>query len=534
MTYVITSGCCSDASCVAVCPVNCIHPTPDEPDFGSTATLFVDPATCIDCGACADACPVDAIGPLDRVKPVDAVFIGRNEAFYRDRAERQPVVPKFPATLPHAMPQPHVAVVGTGPAANYTADLLLRSVGAEVTMFDRLPVTGGLLRYGVAPDHPSTRQLGARFTGFLHNPELHLMLGVEIGTDVTTTELAEHFDAVVYATGASTSRDLGIPGERLPGSTSATEFVAWYNAHPDAAGTPHGLSAERAVIIGNGNVALDVARILLTPPEQLATTDIADHALAALRDGNLREVVISARRGPEFASYTLGELHALKHLPDVDLVVADRADIVEVIRAAAPGSAASWLSDVPVVDVDWSAPPPPRRRIVLQFEAVPVELTGRDEVEAIAFADGTKIPTGLVIRAIGYRGLPLADLPFDELTSTIPHRDGVILDRAGEPLPGHYVVGWAKRGATGGIGANRQDAAETVAALTDDLIAGRLPTPSGSAATLRSRLTRRLPAVVDRRGLLAIDAAEQASGRLSGRPRVKLSTRDALIAAARR
>jgi ferredoxin--NADP+ reductase len=490
MAYVITPGCCSDASCVSVCPVNCIHPTPHEPEFGTTATLFVDPRTCIDCGACVDACPVDAIGPADLLRGPDAIFAERNRDYYRDRPVTGHPEPHFPATLPHGLGKLDVAVVGSGPAANYTADLLLRSVGAEVTMFDRLDVAGGLLRFGVAPDHPATRRLGERFAGFLDNPNLHLMLGVGVGTDVSVTDLAAHFDAVVYAIGASTSRDLDIPGEQLAGSISATRFVAWYNGHPEVGEQPLGLDGERAVIIGNGNVALDVARILLADRDRLATTDIAAAALAALRSSRVREVVIAARRGPEHASYTLGELHDLKHLPGVELVVADRPGLADELRAAPSDSSSALLADVPLVPVDWAQPPPDGRRIVLQFDTVPHTIEGTDVVTGVSFTPGPHIPTGLVIRAIGYRGEPLDGLPFDARTHTVPNEHGRVLDESGRPIPGTYVVGWIKRGAKGGIGANRQDAAETVTALIDDIVAGRLPRATRSARSLRARLSR--------------------------------------------
>lgn len=534
MAYVITPGCCSDASCVAVCPVDCIHPSPGEPDFGTTATLFVDPRTCIDCGACADACPVDAIGPADLLSSgPDEVFIERNRAFFDARpAVERPAEPSFPTTLPASVPQLNVAIVGTGPAAFYTADLLLRIAGAEVTMFDRLPVSGGLLRYGVAPDHPATKKLADRFIGFRHNPRLHLMLGAEVGTDISPAELAAHFDAVIYAVGASASKNLGIPGEDLIGSLPATEVVAWYNGHPDATDLPVKLEHERAVLIGNGNVALDVARILLVGPQALATTDIADRALTALASSNVREVVVAARRGPADAAYTGGELHNLCQLAGVDVVVAD----TPALSAARGGDdpQAALIADLPVVPLG-SRPAPDRRRVVFAFGVSPQRVHGAEQVEAIEFTvtgsqDSLTLDTGLAVRAIGYAGRPVAGLPFDPESGRIPHDHGRIRDSG----PGQYVVGWIKRGASGGIGANRQDAADTVRALLDDAVAGRLTGGRGSARHWRAQLRRRFPDLVDKRGLRAIEEAELSLGRAGGRTRIKLSTREELLRAANR
>ena len=538
MPYVITPGCCSDASCVAVCPVDCIHPSPGEPDFGTTATLFVDPRTCIDCGACADACPVDAIGPADLLTAApDAVFIERNATFFIDRpVSETSSEPSFPTTLPAHVPPLRVAIVGTGPAAYYTADLLLRIAGAEVTMFDRLPVSGGLLRYGVAPDHPATKKLADRFTGFLHNPRLHLLLGVEVGTDLTAAELAANFDAVIYAVGASAGKTLGIPGEQLTGSLSATEVVAWYNGHPDAVDLPVQLNTTRAILIGNGNVALDVARILLVGPDRLGSTDIADHALLALASSDVREVVIAARRGPAEAAYTAGELHNLSRLPGVELVVADGAARAEALAVDPIDPQAALLAELPVVELGQPIPAG-RRRIVLAFGLVPQVIRGETAVRAVEF--GTtggrliELETGLVVRAIGYAGRPLTGLPFDPAAGQIPNEHGRILD-GGTVRAGEYVVGWIKRGATGGIGANRQDAADTVQALFADAAAGRLTGAAGSPREFRASVRRRFPGVVDKDGVRAIEAAELERGRANGRIRIKLTTRAELHRAARR
>ncbi|WP_282694465.1 FAD-dependent oxidoreductase [Streptomyces sp. CC208A] len=544
MTYAITQTCCSDATCVAVCPVNCIHPTPDEPDFGTTEMLYIDPKSCIDCGACADACPVDAIFPVDRLTGSLKRYEAVNAAHYEGRAP-VPVLasptfhpwgePSFTRSLPSDFAPIRVAVVGTGPAGMYAAEDLLLHTNAEVTLIDRLPVAGGLVRYGVAPDHPGTKGAGDSLARFHTHPRATVRLGVEIGKDVTPEELAAHHDAVIYAVGAPSDRRLGIPGEELPGSLSATSLVSWYNAHPETAPETVALgAAERVVVVGNGNVALDTARILVSDPAALAGTDIADHALTALRGARVREVVLLGRRGPEDAAYTASELLALGHLPGVDLVV-DTHDprIAEAIDAAAPGDKAALLKDVARETVDWTrGPAAGRRRIVLRLHSAPEEAVGPDAVRAVRVSGAggpVEIPAGLLVRAVGYRGVPLSGLPFDEATGTVPHTAGRV-----DGMPGTYVVGWIKRGPSGGIGANRGCAAETVGSLLADAVEGRLPKPTGSARAFERLARRRSGRLVDARGLAAIDRTERARGAAAGRPRVKLATVPELVAAARR
>ncbi|MFJ2766922.1 FAD-dependent oxidoreductase [Streptomyces sp. NPDC087300] len=541
MTYAITQTCCSDATCVAVCPVNCIHPTPEERAFGSTEMLHIDPKTCIACGACADACPVDAIFPVDRLPAAQREYADINAAYY-DEAEPEPAPegpnfhtwgePSFPRVLPADFAPLKVAVVGTGPAGMYAAQDLLLHTSAEVTLIDRLPVAGGLVRYGVAPDHPATKKVGDTFARFHAHPRVRMHLGLDVGTDVTHEEIAAHHDAVVYAVGAAADRGLAIPGEDLPGSVSAGAFVAWYNAHPDAAPDPVDLSAERVVVVGNGNVALDVARILLADPDALARTDIADHALAALRASKVREVVLLGRRGPEDAAYTRSELLALRHVPGVELVVDDHDPrIAPAIEAAAARDKAGVLQGVALAGPDWREAPAPGRRIVLRFHCTPAEVLGDGRVDAVRVEGGSgecTIRAGALLRAIGYRGVPVAGLPFDEATGTVPHEGGRV---AGEP--GTYVVGWIKRGPSGGIGANRTCAAETVSTLLADAVAGALPAPRHPAKSFQRLVRRRNRKVVDARGLAAIERAEVTRGRRDGRPRVKLATVEELVATAR-
>ncbi|WP_447035674.1 FAD-dependent oxidoreductase [Streptomyces sp. DSM 118878] len=544
MTYVITQTCCNDATCVAVCPVNCIHPTPQEREFGSTEMLHIDPETCIACGACADACPVDAIFPVDKLPAAQREYAAINAGYFEEGGADGPAPepqgpnfhpwgePSFPRVLPADFAPLRIAVVGTGPAGMYAAQDLLLHTSAEITLIDRLPVAGGLVRYGVAPDHPATKRVGDTFARFHTHPRVRMHLGLDVGTDVTTGELADHHDAVIYAVGASADRRLDIPGEDLPGSLSASAFVAWYNAHPDAAPDTVDLSAQRVVVVGNGNVALDVARVLLADPDALARTDMADHALTALRGSTVREVVLVARRGPEHAACTRSELLALKHLPGVELIVDDHDPrIADAIEAAAPNDKAAVLQDVTRTRVDWERQPEPGRRIVLRFHSEPVEVQGEDGVDAVRVASRTGervIRAGLMLRAIGYRGVPVADLPFDEATGTVPHEAGRVAGR-----PGSYVVGWIKRGPTGGIGANRTCAAETVTTLLADAVAGALPAPRQPVRAFHRLVRRRNRQVIDARGLAAIDRAEVARGEAAGRPRVKLATVAELVSTAR-
>jgi ferredoxin/flavodoxin---NADP+ reductase len=476
MAFAITQTCCADASCVAVCPVNCIHPTPEEAGFGTTDMLHVDPRTCIDCGACADACPVDAIFPVDALTAPLRVYADINAAYY---AGRDPVMPDpspnfhpwgppdFSRAVPSDFPRLDVAVVGTGPAGMYAvADLLLHT-NARVTLLERLPVAGGLVRFGVAPDHPSTRRIGEAFARFHHHSRLRLRLGVEAGRDVSTDELAARYDAVIYAVGAATPRRLGVPGEHL--SVAATTVVGWYNGHPDVPATAVDLSAERVVVVGTGNVALDVARILTADPADLAGTAIAPHALAALRTSKVREVVLLGRGGPESAAYTRSELLALTQRAGAGLAV-DTHDPRVAAAIDSDTGKAGLLRGADRVAVDWSAPPAAlRRRIVLRFHSAPLAVTGDRTVRGLRVTGGdVEIATGQVVLAVGHRGTALPGLPFDETTGTIPHTAGRVTGH-----PGVYVVGWIKRGSTGGIGANRRCAAETVGALVEDVAAGR-------------------------------------------------------------
>lgn len=500
MAYAITQTCCNDASCVSVCPVNCIHPAPGEPDFGHTDMLYIDPHTCIDCGACADACPVDAVLPVDALTGPLEDYAEINAAYYADHPamtdEPDPAPnfhqwdsPAFNRDIPSDFGPLDVAVVGTGPAGMYTVEDLLLHTNSRVTLIDRLATPGGLIRYGVAPDHPSTKKIGDTFARFHNHPRLRMRLDVEVGVDTTAHELANRHDAVIYAVGASAARSLDLPGEDLPGSLAATTVVAWYNGHPDVPADVIDLSSERVTIVGNGNVALDVARILTADPDTLENTTVPAGVLARLRASKVREVVLLGRRGPENAAYTAPELRAVANLDSTELVV-DSHDprVAATINAAAPGEKAHLLRELPRDTVDWSAPPQSGNRIVLRFHSAPTEFHGDTEVRAlrVSSADGeVDIATNRVVRAVGYRGTPLPGLPFDTSTGTVPNTTGRVAND-----PGTYVVGWIKRGPSGGIGTNRECARETVGALLDDATRGKLGVPSNPARPFRA-LTRR-------------------------------------------
>jgi ferredoxin/flavodoxin---NADP+ reductase len=452
--------------------------------------------------------------------------------------------------------RPRVAIVGAGPAGAFAAASLLRASGdAEIDLFERLPTPWGLLRGGVAPDHQEIKRLDERFDEETLGRGCRFLGNVEVGVDVTHEELARHYTAVVYATGAQTDKSLGIPGEDLPGSWAATEFVAWYNGHPDYRDLEFDLSAERAVVIGNGNVAADVTRMLMLSAGELERTDVADHALAALRESSVAEVVVVGRRGPAQAAFTSAELRELGHLDGVDIRVGE-ADVeldpvsrdwlaeegtftarknVELLREFAARPAGSGAG----------------RRIDLRFLRSPVEIRGSGKVEAIDVrrnelvrsADGSlrakpvddaveTIECGLVLRSVGYRAVPLPDVPFDERFFVLPNERGRVLAADGSPLRGVYTVGWIKRGPTGILGTNKRDAEETVGCLVEDLRTGALPPPPDDPGQIDVLLAERKPDLVTIEGWRAIDGHELELGQSRQRPRVKLASREELLAAA--
>jgi ferredoxin--NADP+ reductase len=445
-----------------------------------------------------------------------------------------------------------VAVIGSGPAGFYAAGQLLISSDPVVTvdLFDRLATPWGLVRAGVAPDHPKIKSVTRVFEKTARLPGFRFHGNVEVGQDVTHEELAAAYHAVVYAIGTPGDRRLGIPGEDLPGSHAATEFVAWYNGHPDYGEVEFDLSPRRAVVVGNGNVALDVARMLALSVDELAVTDIADHALAALRDSGVEEIVILGRRGPAQAAFTNPELRELADLELADVII-DPAEVALPADAEAALAEADGTTRRNVETLRGYAAKPPvgkPRRIVLRFLVSPVEIAGENHVEAVVVErnelvrgeDGSvrarptgvreRIEAGLVLRSIGYVGTPLPGVPFDGNRSTVLNQEGRVIDpQTQAPIPGVYAAGWIKRGPSGVIGTNKKDAQETTGLLLADARAGRLPEPAESPEALLERLRDQGVHVVDYTGWEAIDAHERSLGEPSGRPRVKLVRRVDLL-----
>jgi len=454
-----------------------------------------------------------------------------------------------------ARTRPRVAIVGAGPAGAFAAACLLRARGdAEIDLFERLPTPWGLLRAGVAPDHQEIKRLEVAFDKQTLERGCRFFGNVEIGADVSHAELMRHYTAVIYATGAQTDKSLGIPGEDLPGSRPATEFVAWYNGHPDYRRLEFDLSARRAVVIGNGNVAADVTRMLTLSDRELARTDVADHALEALRASSIEEVVVLGRRGPAQAAFTSAELRELGRLDGVDIRVDPGEIELDPVSRGWLAEHGTFTARTNLGLLREFAARPERtdagRRITLRFLRSPVEIRGHERVEAIDVRrneivrgeDGAlrarpldepveTIECGLVLRSVGYQAVPLPDVPFDERHFVLPNRHGRVLAVDGEPVPGVYAVGWIKRGPTGILGTNKRDAEQTVACLVEDLKAGALPHPA-SAEPIDSLLEGRKPDLVTVEGWRAIDGQELERGRREGRPRVKLASREDLLVAA--
>jgi ferredoxin--NADP+ reductase len=423
----------------------------------------------------------------------------------------------------------------------------------EVDMIERLPTPWGLVRLGVAPDHPKLKSVSRAFERIASKPGYRFIGNVEVGRHLTHDDLTRLYDAVIYAVGAQTDRRLGIPGEDLPGSWSATEFVAWYNGHPDFQDLDLDLNVERAVVIGNGNVALDVARMLALTPEELAPTDTTDPAIDAIGSSTIREIVVVGRRGPAQASFTTPELQELGELAGADVVV-DPADLqLDEASEAALEHDTNARRNVDMLR-GFAAREPTGKPVSLRlrFFYSPVAILGDAKVEAIELVrnrledrDGAlvAVPTdehetlscGLVFRSVGYRGVPLPDLPFEERRGTIRNEGGRVVGEGGEPVAGVYCAGWIKRGPTGIIGTNKKDATESVALLLEDVREGRIThAPEVTADAVDSLLESRGVRPVLYAGWVGIDEVERAAGEKLGRPRVKLRTWDELLEAAER
>jgi len=469
-------------------------------------------------------------------------------------------------------PPIRIAVIGSGPAGFYAAGHLLRgsAESVEVDMFERLPTPWGLVRSGVAPDHPKIKSVTRVYEKTAAHPRFRYFGNVTFGEHVSRGDMLEHYHAVVYATGSPSDRPLGIPGEELPGSHAATEFVGWYNGHPDFSELEVDLvSAERAVVIGNGNVALDVARMLVLTDAELAPTDTADAALEVLRSSRLREVVVIGRRGPAQAAFTNPELLELGELADADIVV-DEQELERALEVEDANADTTARKNVEILrGYAKREPAGHSRRIVLRFLLSPVALLADEQghlaelelvhnelvasegsLRARPTGEQEKLEADLVFRAIGYRGIALPDVPFDQRAAVIPNDGGRVLDPdTGQPQAGEYVVGWIKRGPSGVIGTNKRDAQETVDAILEDLAslldagsssaisngasADRAHLPSrGDGGAIEALLRERQPNLVSYSGWEAIDRRERALGETAGRPRVKLTTIEQLLEAA--
>ena len=442
-----------------------------------------------------------------------------------------------------------VAIVGSGPAGFYAADALLKSDDptVEVDVIDRLPTPWGLVRLGVAPDHENIKAVSRAFEKTAARPGFRFFGNVEVGSTVTHDELLERYDAVVYTVGAQTDRRLGIPGEDLPGSWPATAFVAWYNGHPDFQDLGFDLDTERAVVIGNGNVAIDCARMLALTEDELAPTDTVDDAAEAIVRSPLREIVMLGRRGPVQAAFTPPELKELGELAGAEPVVdpGDLALDAASERELEADRERARRNFEHLQEYAAREPEGKERRIVLRFLVSPVAILGEDRVEAIEVVrnelveEGGRIvarptgeietiPCGLVLRSVGYKGVALPGVPFDERSGTIPNVRGRVTGAERT-----YAAGWIKRGPSGVIGTNKKDAAETVELLLEDARAGKL-TAAGERPSLEDLLEAKGVDYVEYEGWQAIDAAERAAGEPLSRPRVKLTAWERLLEAGRK
>ena len=434
------------------------------------------------------------------------------------------------------------AVVGAGPSGFYATDQLLKA-GFEVDLLEVLPTPFGLVRAGVAPDHPKIKSVTRVYEKTATHPGFRFYGSVELGGHVSRQDLLDRYHVVLYAVGTASDNKLGIPGEDRPGSHGALEFVAWYNGHPDYADQEFDLSATRAVVIGNGNVAVDVARLLVLDPDEVAVTDTADHAVQPLASAQVHEVIVLGRRGPAQAAFTTPELRELGELTRADIIV-DPADM-----ELDPFSA-NWLEtegeptnkrNVELMrEYSQREPHGHERRVDLRFLRSPVEILGvgdagpvtgirivKNKIEngrAVSTGEEEVISCGMVIRSIGYRGAPLAGIPFDERRGLISNLGGRVLNpETQEHEVGEYVVGWVKRGPSGVIGTNKKDATDTVARILEDREAGKLNAPKDAdPAACEQFLSQQCPELVTWEGWRAIDVHETGLGEPQGRPRVKL------------
>lgn len=532
MAYVVTQACIGNkhTSCVDVCPVEAFREGPEM--------LFIDPEVCIDCNACLSACPELAIFPQSAVPAEQQHFISLN-------AEKALIYPVIRESIGHDVAKSPMAafagrfaVIGSGPSGFYAVEELLKQMpAAKVDLFERLPTPFGLVRYGVAPDHPKIKSVSASFDRIAANERMRFFGNVAIGKDLSRAELLKHYDGVIYATGGSRSRELTLPGANLPNIFGSSTFVGWYNGHPDHSELAVDLSGKTAVVIGIGNVALDIARMLVLSPAQLARTDVADQALAAFKSSAVDQVVLMARRGPAQAAFTPKELEQLMGLPDLDLIV-DPADLVLDAQTAAeleqPESGEIKQNLALLQEI--AARPSGKAKKSIRFmfchspEAIEAvegnnvlhavrNVMSRDakgNISAQPSGEKVAIEAGLIVHAIGYQGDAVGDVPFDA-------KRGVISNEAGRVGDKEYAAGWIKRGASGVIGSNKHCAADSVALLLADLEKSALSARAANEQDIVEVLHSRGVEFISFADWQLLDEYEQEQGKLEGRPRRKIT-----------
>ena len=442
-----------------------------------------------------------------------------------------------------------VAIIGSGPAGFYTVSNFLKhtDVHAEMDMFDRLPTPFGLVRAGVAPDHQKYKTVTRAYAKSAEQDNYRFYGNVEYGKDLSLDDLKQHYHQIIFCSGAPSDRNLNVPGEDLSGSHSATDFVAWYNGHPDYVDYEFNLDAESVAIVGVGNVAVDVARILLKTDKELKSTDIADHALAALRNSKVKKVYLLGRRGPAQAAYTPPEIKEMGELEDADVMVLEQeAELDPASRSEMEANGDKNVAkNVAVIEEFASREATGKsKQLMIRFLVSPTELVGDEngkvqaikivKNEAYAAEDGSVkaratdeeelIPVGLVFRSVGYRGTALPEIPFNESWGTIANDQGRIIDDGNQPITGLYTAGWIKRGPTGVIGTNKTCAQETVNMMVEDLKVGKVLEPtSPSIEAAKSLIDSRVSDVISYQDWTKIDGVETSKGEASGRPRVKFT-----------
>jgi len=453
-----------------------------------------------------------------------------------------------------------VAIIGSGPSGFYAAEHLQKQAKndliIEIDMFDKLPTPFGLVRGGVAPDHQKIKSVTKVYERIAQKPGFRFFGNVTFGKDITLPDINAHYHAVIYAVGAQTDRNLGIPGEELPGSHAATEFVGWYNGHPEFREREFDLTQKSAAIIGVGNVAMDVSRILARSTQELMETDIADYAMDALANSNIEEIHIFGRRGPAQAAFTNPEIKELGEMEEADLIITEEEITLDPLSEAYLTSDEADKKDVKNVEImrelSQRTPEGKPKRIYVHFLASPVEISGSDRVEGIKLVRNElyqnekgvirpratdsfyTVPVGLVFRSVGYRGVALPDVPFYDRWGTIPNEKGRVLTahESGESVTSNYVVGWIKRGPSGIIGTNKPDSVETAQALVEDIENDAINQPANTAPeAIDALLSERGVRVVTFADWQTLDRLEQERGKASGRPRVKFSTIDEMLQA---